>query len=107
MAGESRTAAFIKRNPLHKVPTLDDGNGLVLGESNAILRFICNTYKSLGCELYPMEPAERGLVDMALDFRLTTMYVDCAMSCRETRCWLFVPWDCRVAPCRTNQRASN
>jgi glutathione S-transferase len=36
-AGETRTPAFIARNPIGKVPTVELGDGTILVESNAIL----------------------------------------------------------------------
>ena len=42
-------------------------------ESNAILRYICNTF-SLDDSFYPTSPAERARLEMALDWRQTTLY---------------------------------
>jgi glutathione S-transferase len=43
MAGEHRSPAFLAINPNHQVPVLVD-DGLVLVESNAILRYLCNRF---------------------------------------------------------------
>ncbi|KAL3226170.1 hypothetical protein MRX96_049031 [Rhipicephalus microplus] len=51
--GEHRSAEFIKKNPFHKVPTIDDG-GLIVYESNAIAYYllrnpILGTYLAARC----------------------------------------------------------
>jgi glutathione S-transferase len=60
---------YLAQNPLGGVPTLDD-DGLVMAESNAILRYLAGR-EGRG-DLYPVAAAERARVDQFLDrFALT------------------------------------
>jgi glutathione S-transferase len=60
---------YLAQNPLGGVPTLDD-DGLVMAESNAILRYLAG--REGRADLYPVEPARRARVDQFLDrFALT------------------------------------
>jgi glutathione S-transferase len=68
--GQVGEAAYRARNPNGLVPTLVDGD-LVIWESNAIMRYLCNRYG--GERLYPVDPAARGQVDQWLDWQLTTL----------------------------------
>ncbi len=40
LEGETRSPAFVAKNPNHRVPTLELGDGRVLAESNAILFYL-------------------------------------------------------------------
>jgi glutathione S-transferase len=55
---------YLAQNPLGGIPTLDD-DGLVLAESNAILRYLAQ--REGRDDLYPSVPAERAPVDEFLD----------------------------------------
>jgi glutathione S-transferase len=55
---------YLEQNPLGGVPTLDD-DGLVMAESNAILRYLAQ--REGRDDLYPAVPAERAPVDQFLD----------------------------------------
>jgi glutathione S-transferase len=55
---------YLEQNPLGGVPTLDD-DGLVMAESNAILRYLAQ--REGREDLYPSAAAERALVDQFLD----------------------------------------
>ena len=60
---------YLAQNPLGGIPTLDD-DGLVMAESNAILRYLAQRERR--DDLYPPAPAERARVDEFLDrFALT------------------------------------
>jgi glutathione S-transferase len=60
---------YLAQNPLGGVPALDD-DGLVMAESNAILRYLAG--REGRADLYPLAPAERARVDQFLDrFALT------------------------------------
>jgi glutathione S-transferase len=60
---------YLAQNPLGGVPAIDD-DGLVMAESNAILRYLAQ--REGRADLYPVEPAERARVDEFLDrFALT------------------------------------
>ena len=68
--GQVDEPAYRTLNPNGLVPTLVDGD-LVIWESNAILRYLCNRYG--GEPLYPAAPAARAQVDQWLDWQLTTL----------------------------------
>ncbi|CAG0893745.1 unnamed protein product [Cyprideis torosa] len=66
MEGATRTPEFLKMNPSHTIPTMDD-NGLYLGESRAILGYLVNKYGK-DDSLYPKDPVRRAMVDNRLYF---------------------------------------
>ena len=57
MKGESRTPAFLARNPNGRIPLLELPDGRRLAESNAILNFLAS-----GTALLPDDPWMRALV---------------------------------------------
>ncbi len=61
LAGESRSARFLARNPQGQVPAVDLGDGRVLAQSNAIIRYLARD-----SELLPQDPFERAKVDELL-----------------------------------------
>lgn len=64
-SGAQHLPEFLAMNPNHKVPVLDD-DGFILYESNAILRYLCN---SNGLDnWYPVAPKARALCDQWLDW---------------------------------------
>ncbi|CAH0723659.1 unnamed protein product, partial [Brenthis ino] len=70
--GEHKTPEFLKMNPQHTVPTMDD-NGFILRESRAIMIYLMNAY-GRDDSLYPKNPRQRALVHQRLDFDLGTLY---------------------------------
>lgn len=59
--GDHRTPEFTKLNPMQKVPVIVD-NGLVLTESDAILKYLANKYE-VPDHWYPRQPERRAKVD--------------------------------------------
>lgn len=69
--GRTGTPEYRAMNPLGLIPTLED-DGFALFESNAILRYLCNT-RGTGGALYPTDPRPRGIVDAWLDLQQTAL----------------------------------
>ncbi len=61
MAGESRSPAFLALNPHGQVPVVDLGDGRVLAQSNAIIRYLAR-----GSVLLPEDPFRQALSDQWL-----------------------------------------
>uniref|UniRef100_A0A182NZ19 glutathione transferase n=1 Tax=Anopheles dirus TaxID=7168 RepID=A0A182NZ19_9DIPT len=72
LAGETRTEEFLRINPEHTIPTLDD-NGFYLGESRAILTYLIDAYRP-GHTLYPNIPKEKALINRVLHHDLGSFY---------------------------------
>ncbi|XP_058115796.1 glutathione S-transferase 1-1-like [Anopheles ziemanni] len=72
LAGETRTEEFMRINPEHTIPALDD-NGFYLGESRAILTYLVDAYRP-GHSLYPNIPKEKALINRVLHHDLGAFY---------------------------------
>ncbi len=69
--GLTDTADYRARNPNGLVPTIDD-DGLVLWESNTIVRYLAARYAS--GTLSPADPGERALAERWMDWQATSFY---------------------------------
>ncbi|KAF7386885.1 hypothetical protein HZH66_011337 [Vespula vulgaris] len=72
MKGEQMKAEFLKINPQHTIPTIDDNN-IVLWESRVIMQYLVEKYAK-DDTLYPKDPKKRGIVDQRLYFDIGTLY---------------------------------
>jgi glutathione S-transferase len=63
------TPAYRAMNPNGRVPTIED-DGVVLWESNSILRYLAMKH---GSALYPADPAARASADRWMDWQLSTL----------------------------------
>ncbi|MGE3626365.1 MAG: glutathione S-transferase family protein [Hyphomicrobiales bacterium] len=68
---------FLKLNPMHKVPVLDD-DGFVLRDSSAILVYLARKYA--GTEWYPDDPEGMGEVQQWLSLAVNEIFNGLAIS---------------------------
>jgi glutathione S-transferase len=65
--GGNHEPSYRAMNPNERVPTVEE-NGLILWESNTIVRYICATRRAE--TLYPSDPARRSHVERWMDWQL-------------------------------------
>lgn len=70
--GRPRSEWYVEFQPTGTVPALRDGD-LVIGESNAILRYLADRERR--ADLYPADPARRSRVEWAIDLWTTAVRV--------------------------------
>ncbi len=68
--GKNREGWYLAMNPNGQIPTIDD-NGLVLWESNAIVRYLVNKYGD--GRLDPGSVEARAVADMWMDWQQTVL----------------------------------
>ena len=65
--GENKTEDFLKINKGGMIPCIVDGD-FHLGESNAILKYLCETRPSIPAHLWPTDIKHRAQVDSVLEW---------------------------------------
>nr|7RHP_A Chain A, Glutathione S-transferase AmGSTD1 [Apis mellifera] len=72
MNGEHLKPEFLKINPQHTIPTIDD-NGFRLWESRAIMTYLADQYGK-NDTLYPKDLKKRAIVNQRLYFDMCSLY---------------------------------
>ena len=71
--GEQHKADFKKLNPLMKVPVLVVGKDVVINDSAAIIRYICDSFKVREAILPRSDLIARAKVDALIDYNASTV----------------------------------
>ncbi|XP_037715932.1 glutathione S-transferase 1-like [Drosophila subpulchrella] len=75
-AGEHLQGDFLKKNPQHTVPVLDD-NGTILWDSHAIATYLVDKYAKSD-ELYPKDLVKRAIINQRLFFDASVIFASLA-----------------------------
>uniref|UniRef100_A0A2A4IXQ2 Glutathione S-transferase n=1 Tax=Heliothis virescens TaxID=7102 RepID=A0A2A4IXQ2_HELVI len=70
--GQHLTPEYLKKNPLHTVPMLEDGD-LILHDSHTMLTYLADTYGK-DDSWYPKDTKKRAMVDQKLFFDAAILY---------------------------------
>src|SRR4051812_22034578 len=72
--GKTTSAEYLEKYPAHLTPTLEEQDlpRGVLGESCAIMAYLCNKHGL--DQFYPTDPARRAMVDNAMFYLIGTFY---------------------------------
>ncbi|CAH1644205.1 unnamed protein product [Spodoptera littoralis] len=70
--GEHLTPEYLKKNPLHTIPVLEDGD-ITIHDSHAILTYLADTYGK-DDSWYPKDVKKRTLVNQKLFFNAGVMF---------------------------------
>ena len=62
MKGEQKGEAYLKVNPRGMIPCIKEGD-FQLSESNAILKYLCNTHESIPAHYWPKDEQTRAITD--------------------------------------------
>ncbi|XP_023241445.1 glutathione S-transferase 1-like [Centruroides sculpturatus] len=74
--GEQYKDEFLKINPQHCIPTIDD-DGYYLWESRAIMTYLANKYAP-NHQIYPKDAKKRAMIDYFLYFDIGSLYKNVA-----------------------------
>jgi len=74
--GEHLQEDFLKKNPQHTVPVLDD-NGTILWDSHAIATYLVDKYAKSD-ELYPKDLVKRAIINQRLFFDASVIFASLA-----------------------------
>ncbi|CAD6242338.1 GSCOCT00012635001.2-RA-CDS [Cotesia congregata] len=73
LKNEHKTEQFLKLNPQHTIPTIDD-DGFILWDSHAIIRYLVSKYAKDDF-LYPKDLQKRAIIDQRLHFEGELLFV--------------------------------
>ncbi|XP_076300998.1 glutathione S-transferase 1-like [Lasioglossum baleicum] len=74
LKGEAMKPSYLKLNPQHTIPTIDD-NGFILCESRPIMGYLVSKYAK-NDSLYPTDSKKRAKVDQMLYFDHGTLFTN-------------------------------